>query len=94
MIKRFFASLVAKNKDLIYREGRFLNGFFHLLFKQVNTGEKWTPEEIILLRKHFLHLTAYIPVFILFLLPGGSLLLPFVAEVLDRRKGKRDDIQA
>jgi hypothetical protein len=27
-----------------------------------------------------------VPVIIVFLLPGGSLMLPFLAEVLDRRK--------
>ncbi|MCX8026738.1 MAG: hypothetical protein N3A62_02625 [Thermodesulfovibrionales bacterium] len=92
MLKRYLSSLIVKNKALIYREGQFLNGFFHLLFKQINTGQKWTSEEIALLKKHFLHLSAYIPVFLLFLLPGGSLLLPFVAEILDRRQNKRDTI--
>ncbi|MFQ3574035.1 MAG: hypothetical protein SNJ53_05325 [Thermodesulfovibrionales bacterium] len=90
MLKKFIKSLIIKNKDLIYREGQFLNGFFTLLFKQINTGQSWTSEEIALLKKHFLHLSAYIPVFMLFLLPGGSLLLPFLAEILDRRSGKRD----
>lgn len=89
MIKIFLKSIIEKNKTLILDEGVFLNNFFTLLFKQINTKQKWTSEDIIILKRHLLHLSAYIPVLTLFLLPGGGLLLPFLAEILDRRKHER-----
>lgn|GEM_PF-573738 len=91
MFKTFLKGIIEKNKLLIFNEGVFFNNFFTLLFKQINTKEKWTKEEIKLLRQYLLHLSSYVPVLILFLLPGGGLLLPFLAAVLDRRKSKRPD---
>ncbi len=85
----FFKRLIDKNKELILQEGQFLQGFYVLLFKQINTGERWTKEELRQLRRHFWHLSGYVPVLILFLLPGGSLLLPLLAEFLDRRRERR-----
>ncbi len=89
VLRAFLRGMAEKNKALILREGQFLNGFYVLLFKQINTGEKWTKDELKQLRGHFWHLAGYVPVLALFLLPGGSLLLPLLAEFLDRRKGQR-----
>lgn len=89
-IRGFFKSLIDKNKQLILQEGQFLQGFYVLLFKQINTGERCTKEELRKLRRHFWHLSGYVPVLILFLLPGGSLLLPLLAEFLDRRSERRN----
>lgn len=66
-----------------------ISGFLGLFFKQRNTDEKWTKEEKAELKTHLKHLSMYVPVIIIFLLPGGSLLLPILAEVLDRRKQRR-----
>jgi hypothetical protein len=66
-----------------------ISGFLALFFKQRNTDEKWTKEEKAELKAHLKHLSLYVPVIIIFLLPGGSLLLPILAKVLDRRKARR-----
>jgi len=84
-----------KNRELILREGHFLGDFMHLLMRHVNTGEKWSKDEIALLKKDLRHLSCYVPVLVVFLLPFGSLLLPLLAEVLDRREKRRQhDIEA
>ncbi|RJQ42994.1 MAG: hypothetical protein C4538_12785 [Nitrospiraceae bacterium] len=56
----------------------------------MNKGDKWTRDEKKELKLYLIHLSAYVPVLIIFLLPGGSFLLPLFAEVLDRRKNKRN----
>ena len=90
MIRFFFSRLFAKNRNLILKEADLVSGFMHLFMKPVNTGMSWTREEKRELKQHIRHLSGYVPVLIIFLLPGGSLLLPFLAEMLDRRKQKRD----
>jgi hypothetical protein len=60
-----------------------------LLFKHRNIGEKWTKEEKKQLKLQVKHLAGYIPVLIIFALPGGSLLLPLLVALLDRRGKKR-----
>jgi len=90
MIRFFLTKLLNKNKELMWQEARFINGFMTLLMKRRNTGIKWTREEKAELKNNIKHLSMYVPVLIIFLLPGGSLLLPFLAEILDRRKKNRD----
>ncbi|MDX9714094.1 MAG: LETM1 domain-containing protein [Dissulfurispiraceae bacterium] len=65
------------------------NGLMQLLMKHRNTGAAWTREEKIVIRQHIKNISKIIPILIIFLLPGGSLLLPFLAEVLDRRSEPR-----
>ena len=89
MLKFFLKKLILKNKTLIFHEAQQMQGFLFLLFKERNTDTKWTREEKEQIRKYLKHLSAYIPVIILFILPGGSLLLPILAEILDRRKQRR-----
>ena len=60
-----------------------------LLMKHRNTGLKWTSEEIAEIRLHLRNISKLVPALIVFLLPGGALLLPLLAEVLDRRKKAR-----
>lgn len=93
-INYFFRKMFEKNRDMILSEGRFFNDFIHLVFKERNTSEKWTDEELRLLRRHLRHLTAYIPGLIIFFLPGSMLLLPVLAEAIDRRKHLRDSQKA
>ncbi|HZY31639.1 MAG TPA: hypothetical protein VFF86_08365 [Candidatus Methylomirabilis sp.] len=86
MIKRFLKGLIAKNKEFILSQVLAVKGLMQLLMKNRNTGEKWTREEIREIRAHLRHIAMLVPALIIFLLPGGSLLLPLLAEVLDRRK--------
>lgn len=54
-----------------------------------NTRYTWTKEEKKILCAHLWRLSSYVPAFIIFCLPGGFLLFPLLAEILDRRKNKR-----
>ncbi len=89
MIRFFLKRLLDKNRSFILQEADFISGFMQLLMKPRNTGNKWTKEEQMELKGSLRHLSVYVPVMIIFLMPGGSLLLPFLAEFLDRRKMKR-----
>ena len=88
-ISDFVRSQIKKNKDLILNEARHAEGFMHLLMKQRNTGEKWSLRERVQLKGHIRRLAGYIPVFCVFLLPGGFFLIPVLAEIMDRRKRAR-----
>jgi len=89
VIRAFLKSLLIKHKALFFQEAQRISGFLHLLMKQRNTDEKWTPEERKKIKRDLKVMAMYIPILIIFLLPGGSLLLPFLAEVMDRRKTRR-----
>ena len=89
MIRQTFSNIIAKNKALLLDEANKINDFMRLLMKRKNTRQAWTKEEKRLLRAHLWHLSSYIPALIIFCLPGGSLLFPLLAEILDRRKNKR-----
>lgn len=89
MIRVILKRLLEKNRAYVLKEADFVNGFMHLLMKPRNTGVQWTREEKKELKYDLKHLSVYVPVVIIFLLPGGSFLLPFLAEILDRRKIKR-----
>jgi hypothetical protein len=89
VIRAFLKSLLIKHKALFFQEAQRISGFLYLLMKQRNTDEKWTPEEKKEIKRHLKVMAMYIPILLIFLLPGGSLLLPFLAEVMDRRKTRR-----
>ncbi len=89
MIRSFLSKQLLKNKSLFFREAERVSGFLYLLMKQRNTGEAWTPEEKREIKKQLKYLAMYIPILVIFLLPGGSLFIPFLAEVMDRRKVPR-----
>ncbi len=85
MIKLFLKKQILKNRAVIIREGKYLQDFMRLLMKPKNTGERWTEEEKTQLKFNLKHLSLYVPALIIFALPLGSLLLPILTEVLDRR---------
>jgi cob(I)alamin adenosyltransferase len=86
MVKRYFKRLLMKSKDFILSQVLAVRGLMQLLMKNRNTGEKWTKEEIKEIKSHLRHISKMVPIIIVFMLPGGSLLLPLLAEVIDRRK--------
>lgn len=88
-MKKFFFSILKKNRNLLVGEAEQISGFMVLLMKQRNAGGKWTKEEKKRLKGYVKHLSLYVPVLIVFSLPGGSMFLPLLAEILDRRKHKR-----
>jgi len=89
MIKLLLKKQFIKNKAVIINEGKYLKDFMQLLMKQRNTGVKWTEEEKTQLKSNMKHLSLYVPILIIFALPFGSLLLPVLTEVLDRRDKDR-----
>ena len=89
MIRTFLKNQLLKHRALFFQEAQRISGFLYLLMKQRNTGEKWTPEETKEIKGQLKYLAVYIPILLIFLLPGGSLLLPFLAEVMDRRRVSR-----
>jgi hypothetical protein len=90
MPRQMTRKMLVRYKSIIYAEADYLKGFMALLMKPRNTGMPWTRAEIRALKRYIWHLAHYVPFVIIFLLPFGSLLLPVMAEVLDRRRVKRD----
>ena len=89
IIRSFLKNQLLKHKALFFEEAQRISGFLYLLMKQRNTLEKWTAEDKKEIKRQLKHLALYIPILVIFLLPGGSLLLPFLAEVMDRRRVSR-----
>jgi len=89
MIKRYLKRLININKEVILMEVLSIRGLMQLLMKTRNTDEKWTREEKIEIKRHLKNIAKILPAIAIFSLPGGSFLLPILAEVLDRRKTRR-----
>jgi len=89
MTPNYFRRLIVKNKEFILQEILAVKGLMQLLMKQRNTGQQWTDDEIKEIKKHLRNISKIVPALLIFLLPGGSLLLPVLAEILDRRKAGR-----
>jgi hypothetical protein len=89
MIIPFIKSRIQKNKNLILNEVVEVKGFMYILMKPRNTGEKWTKEEKKEIKRHLKRISKMFTILLIFLLPGGGLLLPILAEVLDRRRSRR-----
>ncbi len=83
-----------KNTALLLNEAKRADGFMRLLMKHRNTGDGWTDEERVQLKSYLRRLAAYVPVLLVFLLPFGMLLVPVLAEVMDRRKMPREVTQS
>ncbi len=89
MFAELIRKQVSKNRSLVHEEAGRMQDFYNLLMKQRNTGERWTAEEIRKLKSHLFRLSFYIPVLAVAVMPFGILLLPVIAEALDRRSKKR-----
>ena len=89
MIKKYLKRLILINKQAILMEVLSIKGLMQVLMKIRNTDERWTREEKKEIRMHLKNIAKIIPTIVIFSLPGGSLLLPILAEALDRRKTRR-----
>jgi hypothetical protein len=89
MIKKYLKRLIIANKEAIMMEVLSIRGLMQLLMKTRNTDEKWTREEKKEIKKYLRNIAKIIPAVAIFSLPGGSFLLPILAEALDRRKTRR-----
>lgn len=89
MLIEFIKRRLATHRNLILPQVLAIQGLMRLLMKVRNTGEPWTPEERREIRSHLWGIARLVPILIVFVLPGGLLFLPILAEVLDRRKVPR-----
>jgi hypothetical protein len=85
-MKNILKKTIEKNRSLIFNEVHRMQDFMAILMKHRNTGAEWTKEDLRKIKSHLIYLSLYVPVLIVFLLPFGSLLLPILAEIVDRRK--------
>lgn len=81
--------LLIMNREFILHETFAVRGLVQAIMRPRNTRVPWTAEEMREIRAHLWTLSLVVPALLIFLLPGGSLLLPFLAGVLDRRTIKR-----
>jgi hypothetical protein len=89
LLTEFLKRRIASQRKLILPHVLRIRGLMGLLMKVRNTGEPWTPEELREIRSHLWGIAKLIPIVVVFILPGGLLLLPILAEVLDRRNAPR-----
>ncbi|MBI4765276.1 MAG: hypothetical protein HY787_11800 [Deltaproteobacteria bacterium] len=76
--------ILAKYRKRILKEIDSVKDLTALLM--IGTQRRWTKSELLLIKTHFIIIGKKIPILMVFLLPGGSILLPLLVEVLDRRK--------
>ena len=86
MIKSYLVRQLRNNREFILQEVLAVKGLMQVLMKNRNTGERWTKEEKKEIKRHLRNISKIVPVVLIFLLPGGSILLPILAAVIDRRK--------
>ena len=86
LVRRYFKRLVIGNREFILGEVLAVKGLMELLMRPRNTGEKWTTDQVMEIKSDLRILSKGIPALAVFLLPGGSLLLPLFVAILDRRK--------
>jgi len=75
-------------RDRHFRQFGERPGLVAVLMKRRNR-QPWTPEDRAFLARELRRLARWLPGLILFSLPGGLLLLPAYAWLLDRRRADR-----
>jgi hypothetical protein len=76
--------ILIQYREKILKEVNSAKDLMALLMK--GTRGKWTKGDLSKIRVHFITLGKKFPILMVFLLPGGLILLPLLVEVLDRRK--------
>lgn len=82
----------ARERLRLSQELHEIRGLMPLLMKQRN-GYHWSAEDVREIKLQLRTLLALCPYLAMFLLPGGFLVLPFLAWWLDRRRQKRADLE-
>jgi hypothetical protein len=73
---------------MVFAEAEHVEGVVALLMKRRNGGD-WSADDKIALRRHLKALGKSLPVIGLFALPGGLIVVPVLAMILDRRSRPR-----
>ena len=81
-------SLQHRERDRLWLEMTQTRELMPLLMKQRN-GYRWSAEDRRKIRRHLRMLMALSPYLLVFVLPGGLLVLPILAWWLDRRRQNR-----
>jgi hypothetical protein len=89
MLKTLIRRHLQTQRDFILSQVAPVQGLMRLLMKPQNTGLPRTREETRQIRAQLKAVARLVPTLLVFLLPGGLLLLPILAEVLDRRRASR-----
>ena len=89
MVKKYLKRLIVINKEAVLAEVLAIRVLKQLLLKTQNTDEPWTQEERKEIKGHLKNIAKIIPAVATFALPGGSFLLPILAEAVDRRQTRR-----
>jgi len=89
MISTLIKRLITNNRAFILQEVLAVKGLMQLLMKIRNTDQPWTKQEKKEIKQHLRNISKMVPVIVIFILPGGTILLPILSEILDRRKAKR-----
>jgi len=77
-----------RERERLRGEMAEMRGLMQLLMKQRN-GQRWSEADRLRLRVQLRRLAALSPYMVLFVSPGGFLVLPLLAWWLDRRRQKR-----
>jgi hypothetical protein len=85
--------LQARERTRLSQEMREIKGLMPLVMKQRN-GYRWSPADKSEIKVHLRHLVSLSPYLTLFVMPGGFVVLPFLAWWLDRRRQKRVDLRS
>jgi hypothetical protein len=80
--------LIASLRGRLRSEVLRIEGLIAVLMKRRN-GQDWSVEDRALLKTEFHRLARATPAFLVFMLPGGALLLPLYAWFLDTRHFRR-----
>ena len=78
-----------KSKQVVVGEILAVRGLMQLLMKRRNSKVAWTKDEKAEIKRYLKSLSRSLRILLVFSLPGGALLLPLLALVLDRRRGAR-----
>jgi hypothetical protein len=82
--RKTLKNILLHYREILLREIQAVKDLMALLMK--GTQEKWSKDDLQHIKIHFAHLSKRVPVLMVFLLPGGLVLLPVLVEVLERRK--------
>lgn len=90
-VAQWIWSIQSREKSRLANEMQQIRGLMPLLMRQRN-GLRWSQEDLQEIKLQFRALFRLCPYLTLILMPGGFLILPFIAWWLDRRRQKRDHI--
>jgi len=87
-VVRSVGAMTMREKQFLLQELVQIRGLMPLLMKPRNK-QHWTSDDKAQLREHLRRLTQISPYLVVFVMPGGLLMLPALSWWLDRRRNKQ-----